>query len=200
MTGALKRTEMSVEEFLEWNLSQDQRYELVDGIPVPLRAMAGAKDEHDTIVVNLIVSLGNQLQGSDCRPKTGDTAIRTKIKRVRRPDVTIECAPVELGALEARNPIAVFEVLSPTTRQLDRSEKYQEYIRHPYLRTIVHIDPSIMDVMVYTRAPDGTWEPERLDSPEDTIQISGLPVSIPLSAAYARVPLAARPARKESDT
>ena len=30
---------MTVEEFLQWNLDQDERYELVDGIPVPLRAV-----------------------------------------------------------------------------------------------------------------------------------------------------------------
>ncbi len=49
MAGLLRRTDMTVEEFLEWNLSQDERYELVDGVPVPLRAMAGAKDEHERL-------------------------------------------------------------------------------------------------------------------------------------------------------
>ena len=190
MGDVLHRTDMTAEEFLEWNLSQDERFELVDGVPVPLRAMAGAKAEHDTIVVNLIAALRQLLAGTPCRPRTADTALRTKIKRVRRPDVTIECAPVELGSLEARNPVAVFEVLSPTTRQLDRSEKFQEYIRHPSLRTIVHIDPTIMDVMVYTRTADGAWEPQRLHEPEEAIRVADLPVSISLSAVYDGVPLA----------
>ncbi len=190
MATVLRRPEMTVEEFLEWNLSQDERYELVDGIPVPLRVSSGAKDEHDTVVVNLIAALKQQLRDTGCRPKTADTAIRTKIKRVRRPDVTIECAPVERGSLEARNPIAVFEVLSPTTRQLDRSEKLQEYIRHPSLKTIVHIDPAIMDVMVYSRNEDGNWDTERLDQPDGIIRVPGLPVSLPLAAVYDGVPVA----------
>ncbi len=199
MGDALRRTEMTVEEFLEWNLTQDERYELVDGVPVPLRAMSGAKDEHDTVVVNLIVALGIQLAGTRCRPKTADTAVRTKIKRVRRPDVTIECAPVEVGSLEARNPVAVFEVLSPTTRQLDRSEKLQEYLRHPSLTTIVHIDPGIMDVMVYTRGDDGSWGTERLGEPGSTIRIPELPVSLALASIYEGVPLAAAPPRAKDD-
>ncbi|MFM9943232.1 MAG: Uma2 family endonuclease [Hyphomicrobiaceae bacterium] len=194
MRDAVRHTDMTVEEFLQWNLSQDERYELVDGVPVPLRAMAGAKDEHDTVVVNLIVALGSQLAGSPCRPKTADTALRTRIKRVRRPDVTIECAPVEHGSLEARNPVAVLEVLSPITRQLDRSEKLQEYLRHPSLTTVVHVDPSIMDVMVYTRGDAGLWNSERLSQSTDVIPIAGTSAALSLATVYGGVPLLSVPA------
>ena len=197
MADALRRIDMTVEEFLQWNLSQDERYELVDGAPVPLRGMSGARGVNDAVVVNVIVSLGLQLVGSPCRPTTADTAIRTKIKRVRRPDVTIECSPVERGSLEARNPVAVFEVLSPTTRQLDRSKKLQEYLHHPSLKTVVHIDPAIMDVMVYTRGANGTWDAERLEKSEDRIQIAGLPVSLPLAAVYDGVPFASTEAGQD---
>ena len=33
---------MTPEEFYQWQLDQDERYELVEGVPVPLRAMTGA--------------------------------------------------------------------------------------------------------------------------------------------------------------
>jgi Uma2 family endonuclease len=190
-----RRREMTVEEFLQWNLSQDQRYELVDGHPVPLRPaqmMAGATDQHDTITVNLIAELRQQLRGSPCRPKSADTAVRTKIKGVRRPDVTIECAPVEKGSLEARNPVAVFEVLSPTTRKSDRIIKLQEYFRHPTLHTIVYIDPDELDVVVFTRTVDGAWIETRLEYSEDVLALPGFSVSIPLAAIYDGVPVARR--------
>jgi Uma2 family endonuclease len=189
MATTARRKEMTVDEFLVWCLDQDQRYEFVDGYPVPLRAMSGARDEHDAVVVNLIVALGNQLKGSSCRPKTADTAVRTKIKRIRRPDVTIECAPVELGSLEARNPVAVFEVLSPPTREIDRTEKMHEYQRHPALMTIVQIDPKLMDVLVLTRSPDGTWEPKRLERPDHVIMVVGTSVALSLSTVYDGVPV-----------
>ena len=194
MADPQKQT-MTVEEFLQWNLDQDERYELVDGFPVPLRAvdpvtgMAGAKGEHDVIVVNLIVALGNQLRGNPCKPRTADTAVRTKIKGVRRPDVTIECSPLERGSLEARNPVAVFEVLSPTTRKIDRSVKLQEYRRHPGLRTIVHIDPDEMDVIVYTRNASGDWDDERFEHPEDTVRVADTPVALQLATIYDGVPI-----------
>jgi Uma2 family endonuclease len=179
---------MTAEEFYLWCETQEERYELVDGIPVPLRAMAGASDPHDAIVVNLIVALGNQLAGTECRPSTADKALRTAIKRVRRPDVTIECAPVTKKTYESRNPIAVFEILSPTPRQNDRIEKLPEYMRHPSLRAIVHIDPDVMDVVVYTRGSDGQWETERLLTETAAVKVPGLDVSLALSIIYARVP------------
>lgn len=192
MADARQRT-MTVEEFLQWNLTQDERYELVDGVPVPLRAMAGAKSQHDIIVVNLIATLRNQLRGGPCMPRSADTALRTKITSVRRPDVTVECAPPEHNSLEARNPIAVFEVLSPTTRQLDRSVKLQEYRRHPSLRTIVHIDPETMDVVVYSRTQTGDWDHARFDRPDDAIQLADPPAAISLAEIYADVPMSASP-------
>ena len=94
--------------------------------------------------------------------------------------------------------MAVFEILSPTTRQLDRSEKLQEYILHPNLTTIVHIDPSLMDVMVYSRGENGAWESVRLGKPEDAIQIAGLSVSLALSVVYEGIPQVSAPADKDS--
>jgi Uma2 family endonuclease len=158
--------------------------------------MSGAKDEHDTIVVNLIMALGNQLRGTPCRPKTADTAVRTKIKNVRRPDVTIECSPVERGSLEARNPVAVFEVLSPTTRKLDHSVKLQEYRRRPSLRVIVHLDPDLMDVVVYERDSSGEWIDIRLDQPGQLIRVPDTPVSISLADVHQDVPVPVPPSEE----
>ena len=184
MAGLLRHTDMTVEEFLEWNLSRDERCELVDGVPVPLRAMAGAEDEHDTIVVNLIADLSNQLRGSNCRPKTADTAIRTKIKNVRPPDVTIERAPVERGSLEARIPAAVIEVLSPTMRKIDRS---------------VDLQADMMDVIIYARDATGEWNDTRLDQPDDHVELDDPPVSIRLSDIYDGVPVGTPPRREVSE-
>ena len=186
-----KHKEMTADEFLIWNLSQDERYELVDGFPVPLRSMAGASNAHDTISVNIIGHLFQQLRGSGCRPTTPDTAVRTSIKRVRRPDVTIECAPPDTKSYESRNPVAVFEVLSPTTKKSDRTVKLEEYKRHPTLQTIVHIDPDIMDVLVFTRASSGQWDVERIDQAAAVLKIPGTPVALALADIYDGIPLPA---------
>ena len=184
-----KHKEMTADAFLIWCLDQEERYELVDGFPVPLRGMTGASDTHDAITVNIIVALANQLKGTDCRPSTADKALRTTIKRVRRPDVTIECAGIAAKSYESRNPIAVFEVLSPTTKKSDRTIKLEEYKRHPTLLTIMHIDPDIMDVVVFFRGANGQWEVDRLDQAGAVVEIAGTPVVLALSDIYDGIPL-----------
>ena len=175
---------MSVEEFFAWCRDQDERYELVDGVPVPLRAMSGVSMAHDAIAVNIIVALGNQLRGSGCRPTTPDAGLRTAIRRVRRPDVTIECAPPSSRSYEATNPIAVFEILSPTTRKNDRNVKLPEYFRHPALRTIVLIDPDLMDVLVYRRDAGGDWQDARFVRLADHFAIAGVEARLSLAQIY----------------
>src|SRR5271167_997857 len=102
---------MTPEEFYLWQLDQDARYELVDGVPVPLRATAGASNVHDVILVNCIIELGTRLRGKPCRVASADTALRTSIRSSRRPDVMVDCAPPEVDSYEARRPRVVVEVL-----------------------------------------------------------------------------------------
>ena len=71
--GERQPKRMTPEEFFEWQARQDKNYELVDGIPVlPIKAMTGATARHDTVTVNAIIALGNQLRGKPCRPRTQD--------------------------------------------------------------------------------------------------------------------------------
>jgi len=54
MSDAATRT-MTVQEFYQWRVDQDERCELVDGVFVPLRAMTGASNARDAILVNCII-------------------------------------------------------------------------------------------------------------------------------------------------
>jgi Uma2 family endonuclease len=172
-----KIKEMTADEFYAWCATQDQRFELVDGFPVPLRGMAGASLRHDRIVSNVIGELYGQLRQTSCWATTPDTAVRTAIKRIRRPDVTVECAPPDANAYEARNPIAVFEILSPTTNKIDRHIK-------------LLIDPDAIDVLVYTRDAAGEWQDERYRSPESALPVAGM-ARLTLADIYGGMPLAA---------
>jgi Uma2 family endonuclease len=109
--GAHAPREMSVDEFYAWGELQEDRYEYVDGFPV--RMMSGASRRHDQVVVNVLVSLGNQLRGGPCRPFTADTAVATMPRRRRRPDVGIECGERRDADYQAGQVRLVVEVLSP---------------------------------------------------------------------------------------
>ena len=116
---------MTPEEFLLWDLTQEDKHEFVDGCPIKM--MTGASGVHDVVVVNLIVLLATQLKGSPCRPTTDDIALRTKIRSFRRPDVTVTCDPPKGDVYEALEPRMVVEVLSPSNVGINWDRKMREY-------------------------------------------------------------------------
>jgi Uma2 family endonuclease len=179
---------MTVEEFFVWCQTQDEQYELVDGFPRPLRTALGVSTAHARIASNIIGSVGGQLRGSPCWATTTGTALRTAAKRVRRPDVTIECAPPELKGYEARNPVATFEVLSPSTQLTDKLVKLPEYMRHPKLRTIVIVVPDRRAVVVYERDTEGQWDSDEFDDPAHMIDIPGTQAKISVADIFDGVP------------
>jgi len=182
---------MTPEEFYEWQLDQDERYELVDGVPVPLRAMTGASNVHDAILVNCIGQLYAHLRGKPCRVASADTALRTSIRTSRRPDVTVDCAPLDGRSYEAQRPTVVIEVLSPSTRKIDRFTKLEEYRRHPSLRHILLIDPDTVAAKLYSRPDEGAWSDVDLIGRDAVVDLSAIEVALPLAALYERIDLPA---------
>jgi Uma2 family endonuclease len=189
MAEAKLRT-MTVEEFYVWQLDQDERYELVEGVPVPLRAATGASNVHDAILVNCIGELGIRLRGKACRVASANTALRTSVRNARRPDVTIDCAPLEQGSYEAHKPTVVIEVLSPSTRRFDEITKLDEYRRHPSLRHILLIDPDAIRARLYSRPDGGEWGEVVLVGKDAAVDLGAIDVTLELGALYDRVEVA----------
>jgi Uma2 family endonuclease len=175
---------MTPDEFFAWQLGQDGLYELVDGVPVPhVKMMTGASAQHDRVTVNIIISLGNQLKGSGCRPTTDDIALRTSIATLRRPDVTVECGDLVRDSYESRAPRLVVEVLSPSTSSVDRFRKLDEYRRHPSLRCILLVETRFPSVLLYRRSGE-TWEAETYEAVADVIDLPEIGASLALADIY----------------
>jgi Uma2 family endonuclease len=179
-----QRQGMTPEEFFEWQKKQDKNYELVDGIPVlPLKAMTGATLRHDRVTVNAMITLGTQLRGGPCRPETDDAAIRIPGGRLRRPDLTVDCGPLKDTAMEAQEPRLVLEVLSPSTMNLDRFRKLEEYKSHPTIRLIVLAETRLAKIGVWRRS-DGGWAVEEYEGLEATIPMPEIGAQLTLSDLY----------------
>ena len=183
-----KAKEMTGEEFLVWCLDQEEKYEFVDGFPVllhqPINGLSGATERHDMVVVNLIARLHAKLRGGPCRPTTSDQAVRTSIKKFRRPDVTIECGPRDPDALEVRQPVVVFEVMSPSNRPSEVVSKIEEYKRNPAIMHIVLIEPAVITITVLSRGVDGLWTDRTLTDLSDVLVLDPPKVELALTEIY----------------
>lgn len=171
---------MTPEEFYAWDPGDENRYELVDGVP---RMMTGASLRHDAVVVNAIRHLGNKLAGSRCRPTTADVAFRSPNGNVRRPDVTVECAPIRDKAYESSAPILVIEVASPSTSEYDRSRKQLEYLNTASLQYVVLVETAEPRVLLQFRSGE-RWDYRELTALTDTIELAELGISLALAELY----------------
>lgn len=180
--GQVAHKRMEADEFLSWAARQEARWELVDG--VPLEMMSGASGLHDRIVTNIIIALGNQLRGGRCRPTTADIALRTRIRSVRRPDVTVTCDPPAGDVYEAREPRMVVEVLSPSNKGIGWERKMREYRRHTALEYILVVDSETVGVSLYRRDQHRDWDAVDADRLADVIDLPGLGCRLPLAQIY----------------
>jgi Uma2 family endonuclease len=174
-------TRMSVEQFLEWGLHQELRYELVEGVPV---AMTGAKRQHDQIVANAHGMLYNLLRGHKCRQFTADLAVRIPMGNIRRPDAGIDCGPPDDDATTAIAPMFVLEVLSPSTGDFDMFGKLEEYKTVPTLAHIVIVDPDTPQVFHWSRLQNEAWRHELLEGLDAVIQLPEVEGAIDLASLY----------------
>ena len=172
---------MEPEAFLAWCQTRDERWELVDGIP--LEMMTGASGLHDRIVTNVIISLGNQLRGGPCRPTTADIAFRTRIRTIRRPDVTVTCDPPRGDVFEPREPRLVVEVLSPSNKGVAWERKMRECRQHERLDYILLIDSEIVAATLYTREGQG-WEAADFERRAEAIELPRITCRLSMSEVY----------------
>jgi Uma2 family endonuclease len=172
----------TLDEFFAWSEGQALRYELVNGRP--LRMMAGAKNVHDDIVVNIMLTLGPQVLRSGCRPFTGDGAVETYPGQIRRPDVGVDCGRRDQNSYKAQAPRAVVEVLSPSTRDIDSLQKLEEYKSVATLRHILFVEPNSPFVSSWSREPGGAWTEQRIKDLADSLELPGIGVSLAMSAIY----------------
>jgi Uma2 family endonuclease len=191
--GVSERAEraMTIEGFLVWQLRQDIRYELVDGQPV---AMTGARLRHDRATVNALTEISRQLRanGSPCDTFTADIGIRTPLGNLRRPDVSVLCPPFDEEAMVSDRPSLIVEVLSESTAGLDGLIKLEEYKAIESLDAIIMIDPTRMEVGLWTRDSGRAWHAVRVTDPEAALAVPSLGLSIDLAALYDRVPVTSR--------
>ena len=149
MNVALKRT-WTANEFLDWAVQQDQRYEF-DGIRPVL--MNGGSLRHDNITGSLRTALRARLRGSRCSNYGPNVGIRTIGEIIRYPDGLVTCTSSPDTDRIASGPVIVFEVVSPSSRRYDHFIKFAEYKEVPSILRYVVIESDFPGLHVYHRQP-----------------------------------------------
>ena len=145
-------------EYLALESASNVKHEYLDG---QIYAMAGGTPQHAALQGAVPGLLFPQLRSGNCRALGSDLRIRVLATGLATyPDVTVVCGPRELDPEDRNsvtNPTLLVEVLSQSTEDYDRGEKFAHYKRIPSLRQYVLVSPDERRVEVWTRAADGAW-------------------------------------------
>jgi Uma2 family endonuclease len=167
-----------VGDFLAWVQGQRERYEFVGG---RLVMMAGGSEDHNDIQVNLLATLKRRLRGGPCKPNGSALLVRIDERTGRFPDASITCG--REGGSYVTAPVALFEILSPATELLDRTDKRREYQRLTSLRHYVLIAQEAPRIEAYTRGRRG-WRFEEVEGLDAALPLAAFGIELPLSEIY----------------
>jgi Uma2 family endonuclease len=159
------------------------RYEFDGSQPV---AMTGGTAEHADIQRNLLIALGTRLRGSGCRPYGSDLKIEVA-GRIRYPDAFVVCSPIVRGTTSIKNPVVVFEVLSPSTSSTDHIVKNQEYRDTPSIQRYVMLEQDRQAATIFQRQGDD-WVGHIVSGDVD-LPMPEIGITLPLSELYLDVDL-----------
>jgi len=144
--------------------------------------MTGGTDAHEAIGGALRALLRERLRGKPCRVR-GPTLKIEVTDRISYPDAFVYCTPVPPGETVIKEPVVVFEVLSPGTSRTDRIEKLREYQATESIQRYVILERDSIAATVFARR-GSDWDARALTA-GDVLRMPEIEVEIPLSDIYA---------------
>lgn len=192
----LTRRKFTPDEYLVIERAADYRSEFLDG---EIYAMAGASEAHITINDNLVAEVHAQLKGTLCQGMSQNAKVPAGGSRLfAYPDYLIVCGEKryrDAAKDVLTNPIAIFEVLSSSTEQYDRTTKFDLYKQIDSFREYVLIAQDEPRVEHWQRLDDNSWRQTVLFGLEAALKLESVPATVLLLDLYDRIEFGQLPAR-----
>jgi phenylacetic acid degradation protein len=176
------------EDYWLLEAGSNQKHEYYKG---EIFLMSGARAGHNTIMVNLIGEIRSRLKDKPCQVFPSEMRVCVDANSlITYPDISIVCGePVFLTdtEMELTNPAVIIEILSRSTKDYDRNEKFRLYQDLPSLREYVLVDSLSISVEHFSMDATGGWIVRKQDRPEEVLEIGTAGVSLPLADIYEKV-------------
>ncbi|MBX3254254.1 MAG: Uma2 family endonuclease [Chitinophagaceae bacterium] len=187
---AYGKQKFTIEEYLAMEEAAIEKHEYYKG---EIFAMSGPKIPHVTIAGNLFTELGIKLKGKKCRPYGSDMRVHIKANTLfTYPDISIICGEPETlnnDNWNVLNPAVIIEILSPSTKNYDRGEKFKLYRDIPTLKEYILVDSETIHIEIFRLNEANHWELEEYNAAEEILCIKTINENISLADIYADVKL-----------
>jgi Uma2 family endonuclease len=177
---------LTPEEYLVIERQTETRSEYVSGY---LRSIHGSTLSHARIAGNTLAELLKQVCGTNW--EVLGQAIRVHVPSRQfygYPDVvcTRRSFPNDPDDFLA-DATLIIEVLSPSTKNYDRGEKFEYYRSLPSFAEYLLVHQDRICAEHYAKQPDNTWIYREHTRPDETIQLQSINCSLTLDSVYERV-------------
>lgn len=169
---------LTSEEFLEWELRQEDRHEFVGGRII---AMAGNSEAHHVIAINTVLALRARIP-KPCRATT-ERMVKIPNKNWRFAAVLVDCSALNPKAWFAGEPRVAIEVESPSTSYFEEMERLEDYQAVPSMAHVLILAQDRARARLFTRTAMG-WETSDYTALDQSIALSALGVELPLADVY----------------
>lgn len=150
----------TIAEYLELERVSELKHEYHNG---RVYAFAGGSRNHGKIQFNVNRVLGNAIVDNNkpCSGYSSDVRIYIKpINSYLYPDTSVVWGEEETSEKQKKgitNPILVIEILSDSTKEYDRVEKFRKYRMLPSLQEYILIHQDKAEVETFYKGDDGVW-------------------------------------------
>jgi Uma2 family endonuclease len=183
---------LTPEEYLEIEREAEYKSEYLDG---QMYAMAGASINHSRIISNISALLWMQHRGSGSSVFTTDLRLGIRASGLfTYPDVMVISGPVENPVSASDivvNPKLIVEVLSNSTKNYDRGEKFRHYRSIPGFSEYLLVAQDSVRVELHVRRADGSWVFREFTTSGADIQLPSINCILNTNTIYEGVDFAA---------
>lgn len=167
----LSAQKVSVEDYLRAEEKSTYKHEYHNGI---IKKMAGGTFNHDNLAGKAVTLINLFLEENDLPYLVNGSDTKIRIEQYNKfvyPDAVVICEKPEFYQNRKdtiTNPLLVVEVLSDSTKDYDRTLKYEYYRTIKSFREYVLVHQDTKHVSVYTKQADLTWVIRDYDGDEAT--------------------------------
>ena len=182
---AYSKEKISIEAYLEMENAATEKHEYYKG-EVFARPLCNIT--HNIITRNLLGTIALKLRAKDCRAFNSDQRIHIQSNTLfTYPDISIICGKVitlNNDDYNVLNPSVIIEVLSKSTKNYDRGEKFKLYRDIPTLKEYILADSESIHIEIFRLNENKHWELEEYNSIEDILYIKVIDEKILISEIY----------------
>ncbi len=187
---AHKIPDITVEEYIRMEQETNTKHEYHDG---EVFALAGGTINHGLLCGNAYAEIRNKLSKNDnkCIPFTSEVKIYIeKRNSYLYPDCMVICGDIEKSKEESNavtNPVLIVEVLSRSTAEYDRGDKFYFYRQLSSFKEYVLIeqDRYVVDVHYKSKNSD-LWRITRYEGLDKKIKLQSINIEITMEELYFR--------------